>query len=123
MAEDIKKVDEKEKAEGANATPENNGGKQLPAENGEKKGFHPIQWFKDFKQEFVEKHPVAARRIRKGVDMCEGAVIGGAVVFGTLAAIGSQQQQNDDEYDTSDLDLNPVDEDPNIIDMPESNDQ
>ena len=121
MAENNVKVDEQEKVEATNATPENNGEKQLPAE-GEKKGFHPIQWVKEKKEKFVEEHPVAARRIGKAKDIGTGIVIGGAVMFGTLAAIGKAADGDSDE-DYSDLDLNPVDDDPDVIDMPENNDQ
>ena len=49
--------------------PENNNGgaENPPAVNPEKKGI--FQTIKDKKQEFVTNHPVAARRIRKGVDI------------------------------------------------------
>lgn len=44
--------------------------------------------FTDWKDNFVEEHPVATRRLKKAKDLAEGAAIGGLAVFGTLAYMG-----------------------------------
>lgn len=105
MTEEMNKTTNGEAGE--NQAQNNGGNNNPPAENG-KTGFHPIQWCKDKKAEFCKNHPVAARRIRKGVDMAEGA----AVATLALGIAGYKMMNgNADDSDIIDADATELSDD------------
>ena len=83
------KMNQNGNAEGTNGT-ENNGANQN--EQGEKKGFHPIQAVKDKKAQFEKDHPVATRRLKRAGDIGKGAALGGLAVFLGLAGYGKYKE-------------------------------
>ena len=99
MAENINNV--KDNAGATDVTPVS--GENTP-DSGAKKGFHPIQWVKDHKDDIIDT----------GKKVGIGIVTGAAVTFGILAAVGKANNNDTidaDDYDISDLDLNTDDDD------------
>ena len=74
----------------------NNGGAENPPATDEKKGFHPIKAWNDFKKDFAVKHPKAAPRIKTAWDMTKGA---GLAVL-ALGGIGmwKEHQESKEDY-------------------------